>query len=210
VPLDGTPICTGRAATADGAAVRVSSGGTLRGERVPSVVPRPASRPRGWSGATDARLGTPRTSFVPGGDSLLVELDAPAGPTTAGAVWASIEGSGLTEDSGCRSTATATVWAADPTLAPVVAELAPLIVDIAREADHRLGASSGRLAVALGGNATIVDDNIVWISTAEVRSAIEHSALGDLARLAVAARRLELAGDRDWREAQALALSLRR
>jgi len=210
VPLDGTPICTGFAAGDGGAGVTVGWGGSLRGEGVPSVVARPASRPRGWSGSTGAWGRTPRLSFVPAGDSLLVQLDAPAGPTTAGAVWATVEGTGLTADAGCRSTRTTTVWAADPTLAPVVAQLAPLLADVGRDADHRLGAATGRLAVALGGTTTAIDGNLVWISTMEVQAAVEHSALGDLARLAVAARRLDLAGDRDWRSAQALALSLRK
>jgi len=209
VPLDGTPICTGRMAGAEGAGVIVASGGTLRGEGLPSVVARPSSRPRGWSGSTGEWAGAPRLSFVPAGDSLLVQLDAPAGPTTAGAVWATVDGAGLTADAGCRSTATTTVWAADPTLTPVVADLAPLIADVGREADRRLGAATGRLAVALGGTATGIDGNVVWIANEEVQAAVDRSALGDLARLAVAARRLELAGDRDWRSAQALAMSLR-
>jgi hypothetical protein len=179
--------------------VRVIPGGTLRGADVPGVVARPASRPRGWSGVGDPA----RWVFVPGGESLLVQLDAPAPAGTAGAAWAVIEGA-LGVDSGCRSTAAITVWAADSTLGSTVGPLADALAWASDVADLRFGPAPHRLAVALGGTWTGFDGMIVWLGADEVRRA---GSVHELARLAVAARRLADSGDRDWTSAEAVARS---
>jgi hypothetical protein len=163
LPPDGTPVCTGRAAPAGGTGVKIVPGGTLRGEDAPSIVPRPSGRPRGWTGATGSAVGAPRLTYVAGGESLLVQLDAPAPDATAGAAWATVEGPELVADGGCRSTAAITVWAADPTLASEVGPLADALAGASDVADLKFGPAPHRLAVALGGAWTGFDGTIVWL-----------------------------------------------
>lgn len=205
VPLDGTPVCSGWAAPEAGASVAVLGGGNLRGTDVPIPVARAGSHPATWAPARREGHG-PSRALVPGGASVLVQLDGPPTADSAGAWWARVQGEALVPDPACRSTVGVTVWAHDPALAARVPALVEALERAEALATDRFGPGPGRVAVALGGRTSTVEGAVVWLSSRDVAAASPD----ELAQLAVSLRRLWAAGERDWTAGEALARSLGR
>ena len=185
VPADGTPVCTGHAA-GTGAGTLVA-GGNLRGATLPEVLLR-----------------------RPGGDGvrpLLVAFGEMPGTRTTGSAWARVDG-GTEAAAGCLSTASTTVWAEDPAFAGLVPELSRRLERAAAIATERYGPGPQRIALALGGARSTVEDEVVWLSTTDVARALARGDADGLALLAVSLRRLWVAGERDWTAAEAVARSL--
>ena len=80
--------------------------------------------------------------------------------------------------------------------------------EVATRADARWGPTTRRMGVALGGDRTTVDGQVVLLSTADVARAIETGRLEELATLAVSIHRVWDNGTRQWPVATAMARSL--
>ncbi len=206
VPLDGSPVCTGRRAGAGGA-VEVVAGGNLRGQEPPRVVARPGSHGQGWVPAARKGGWGSATALVQAGASVLVQLDGPPHNAT-GAPWAVVQGATLKDDPGCRSTRTATVWARDAALVGAVEPVATALDQAIAALSDRFGPLPTRVAVALGGERSTVEGQVVWLSRAEVERAVARGEVAALARLAVSVHHLWQSGEPSWRAGEALALSL--
>ena len=209
VPLDGTPVCTG-SATSEGVIVHVFAGGNLRGHRPPRVVARAGTHASTWRPAVNDIGGWGASvGLVPAGASVLLQIDRePEGST--GAPWARVQGAGLVHDTGCISTAEATVWALDRDLQPIVAQLTSWVHEAIAAMSERFGPPPARVAVGLGGRSTNVVGPIVWLSTADVVAAIQRDGLRQLAYEAVGVHHVYTRGEPDWRAGEALARSLLR
>lgn len=185
VPADGTPVCTGATAAAGSGAL--VAGGNLRGTVLP-----------------DVRL------HRPGGDGarpLLVAFGTLPGTDTTGSAWARIDGA-TASAAGCLSTVAITVWAEDPAFTDRVPDLSRRLERAAATATERYGPGPQRIALALGGTRSTVEDEVVWLSTSDVARALATDDPDALAFLAVSLRRLWVAGERDWTAAEAVARSL--
>lgn len=207
LPLDGTPVCTGRAAPPEGSAVVLVTGGNLRGTSVPDPLVRPSSRGPDWVPVPwEARHSVGR-GMVPPNASILVQADGPT-HRISGGLWASVDGVGLHADAACISTVDLTVYAADRRFAPLVPAFAADLAAARALAADRWGPEPGRVAVALGAKTSLSAGAVVFLSDRDIDDAVAHGTLDDLARLAVAVDRTWDSGERSWRAAQALARAL--
>lgn len=183
VPFDGSPACTGLAATQGTA--RAAAGGNLRGE-----------------GRLDVRVRQTRP-----GSPLVVEL-AGVPRSVTGGLWAVVEGSHLERNADCLDAAPATLWAADPEFAPHLADFALALGEVSARAEARWGPTTRRMGVALGSEQTRIDGQVVELATADVRQALARGRLEELATLAVSLHRVWDNGTREWPVAAAMARSL--
>lgn len=208
LPMDGTPVCTGLASSPVGAMVRVRTGGNLRGHRPPQAIARPGHATVDWDlPLLPAGWGLTRGEILADAP-ILVQLSSPASLTSGGA-WALVEGLGLARNPACLSSREHTVWALEPALADDVPVVAAALDRAMATSRARVGPSPGRVAVALGGDSTTVEDGIVWLSTREVELARSRGELEHLGYLAVAVQGMWARGERDWTAGEALARWLR-
>ena len=191
VPFDGTPVCTGLAATGP---VRILSGGNLRGGRLPEAHIRAGHR----SGL--AIEVAPRTP-------VLVELHG-ARNNVSGGMWAAVEGTDLEVDDRCVMTDRGTVWVER---AELVAHLPTFLAELERaalKADARWGPATERMAVYLGGPTTSVDNEVILLGNRELEQALKKNRMSQLAFLAVTLHRLWGEETYQWTVAEAVARSL--
>lgn len=184
VPFDGSPVCTGL--LADGGSTPTAAvGGNVRGE-----------------GRLEVRV---RQTVA--GAPLVVELGGNPSSVTGG-LWAAVEGTHLQRSTDCIDAAFGTIWAARPEFSPHIGDFAMALHDVATRAEARWGPTTRRMGLAIGADKTRMDGQVVELSQADVRQAIETGRLEELATLAVSLHRVWDNGTRQWPVATAMARSL--
>lgn len=191
LPFDGTPVCSGWATGPTGGVAVLKTGGNLRGSPAPMPVLR----------AGHDVFARGRVALV-GSGSVLVELDGDP-EVVSGGLWARVEGHGLVPDTACVDDERRVVWAAEARWRASVPAFAHALSVALERADERLGPSSHRLAVVLGGPVSKVDGPVVHLSSEE----LARRGPSALAAQAVAMRRVweASASVRDWRDVDAIA-----
>lgn len=200
LPADGTAVCSGLAASANGARVQVLYRAT-RADTTPKV--------RVVAGDIWLIDDPARGVAVEGGKPVLLALDGGLRNATGGA-WALAGGQGLSSSWNCRSTPRYTVWLADPLMAVDFAEFEAAVDEHLHRATGLLGPQPRRMVVELGADSMGVSHEGVHISAGLVGWARTEGRLDALAGLAVALHRtwqgpLEA---RRWDTAEALTRAL--
>ena len=144
---------------------------------------------------------------VPLVSALVVELGGTPNSVTGG-IWAVVEGTALQRSTDCVDADLGTIWAARPEFSKHIGDFAMALHEVATRAEARWGPTTRRMGVALGGDQTRMDGQVVELSAADVRQALKAGRLDELATLTVSLHRVWDNGTRQWPVATAMARSL--
>ena len=119
-----------------------------------------------------------------------------------------VEGTALQRSTDCVDADLGTIWAARPEFSKHIGDFAMALHEVATRAEARWGPTTRRMGVALGGDQTRMDGQVVELSAADVRQALKAGRLDELATLTVSLHRVWDNGTRQWPVATAMARSL--
>lgn len=197
LPLDQSPVCTGRRAGATPVRVGLNQGGNLRGLDQPqaTIVGSRHDEDGLWSLAPH--------------QPLVVRLDGST-QHSGGGVWSMPTGFLLSDTMGCQDDLAQTIWAVESTWDGLLPDVWRISESLREEADHRWGPVPHRLIIVLGSPKTRIDEIGVWLGQDDLIAAVANDSLERLLQKAVAWFRVQALGHGDWRAAEGIANMLDR